>query len=125
MSPEAYSRGNPNTLALLLALAALALLASAVGYYVGETRQTADTHPLPVSSLYDLALDHQAAGELDDAAELLRAGSLTGGRSGGRAEPGLPSWGAGRPRRAAGPPRARRACPAQPARCWRPMAAAG
>jgi twitching motility protein PilJ len=61
VSPEAVSSRNPNTLALLLAFAALALLASAVGYYVVETRQSADTHPVPVSSLYDLALDARGA----------------------------------------------------------------
>jgi twitching motility protein PilJ len=68
VSPEAYSSRNPNTLALLLALAALALLASAVGYYVVETRQTADTHPVPVRSLYDLALDAGGAVAGDGAA---------------------------------------------------------
>jgi twitching motility protein PilJ len=52
---------NPNTLALLLGLAALALIASGVSYYLLLARTASTTPAVPLTALYGLALDADGA----------------------------------------------------------------
>ncbi|MBV8910283.1 MAG: hypothetical protein JOZ89_05950, partial [Gammaproteobacteria bacterium] len=56
MSPPVDSSRNPSALAPLLAFAALALLASGLSYLLIQTRQGPEPRPVPVGSLYSLAL---------------------------------------------------------------------
>jgi len=60
MSAPGSSR-NPNTLAVLLALAALALIASGVSYYLQLARAASTAPGMPLAALFSLALDADAA----------------------------------------------------------------